>query len=275
MFMYNDHFGLTQKPFNLSPDPSFLYFTRGHRSALAMLEYGIQNESGFTLISGEVGCGKTTLIRYLLGTLDKHYAVGLISNTHESFGDLIDLVLLAFDLEYKGKSNVEKYHTFEEFLLEQYSNGNNTILIVDEAQNLSPKMLEELRVISNINADKDHVFQIVLSGQPEIRDTLRMPELRQFAQRISSDFHLKPLNLAQLTEYIKYRLKIAGAKRMLFSDKAIRMIFNFSKGVPRVANTFCDLSLVYAFADGLESVGWKTVMAVAIDKKNSGAIGIL
>ena len=152
----------------------------------------------------------------------------------------------------KIKSNIEKYHTLENFLIEQYGLGRNTILIVDEAQNLSPRMLEELRVISNINSEKDQVFQIVLSGQPEIRETLRMPELKQFAQRISSDFHLTPLTIEQLTEYIKYRLKVAGTKRMLFSDKAIRMVFNFSKGVPRVANTFCDLSLVYAFADGLE-----------------------
>jgi len=273
--MYNDHFGLKEKPFSLSPDPEFLYFTSSHRLAMTMLEYGIQNESGFTLISGDVGCGKTTLIRYLLRNMDSSHIVGLISNTHSSFGDLIDLVLLAFDLDYKDKSNIEKYHTFENFLLEQYSLGKSTVLIVDEAQNLSPRMLEELRIISNINSDKDQVFQIVLSGQPEIRETLRMPELKQFAQRISSDFHLKPLTLEQLEEYIKYRLKVAGANRMLFTDKAIRMVFNFSKGVPRVANTFCDLALIYAFADGLDTVDWKTVMSVAIDKKNSGAIGIL
>lgn len=273
--MYNDHFGLIQSPFKLSPDPGFLYFTRGHKLALSMLEYGIQNESGFTLISGEVGCGKTTLIRYLLKNLDERYAVGLISSTHESFGDLIDLVLHAYGLEYKNKSNIEKFDTFETFLLDQYRHGNNTILIVDEAQNLTPKMLEELRVISNINTDKDHVFQIIMSGQPEIRETLRLPELRQFAQRISSDFHLSPLDLEQMSEYINYRLKVAGATQSLFTDKAIRMIFNISKGVPRVANTFCDLSLIYAFADGLEIVDWKTVMAVAVDKKNSGAIGIL
>ncbi len=274
--MYKKHFGLSQKPFTLQPDPGFLYFSSSHRMAMTMLEYGIQNESGFTLISGDIGCGKTTLIRYLLGNLDENnHVVGLVSNTHEAFGDLIDLALLAFDLDYKNKSNTEKYHTFENFLLEQYSVGKNTILIVDEAQNLSPRMLEELRLISNINADQDHIFQVILSGQPEIRETLKLPELKQFSQRISSDFHLKPLTREQLAEYIKYRLKIAGAKRMLFTDKAIRMVFNFSKGVPRVANTFCDLSLVYAYADELEIVDWKTVMAVAIDKKDSGAIGIL
>ena len=273
--MYEQHFGLKEKPFTLSPDPSFLYFASNHQLAMTMLQYGIENKAGFTLISGDVGCGKTTLIRHLLNQLTEEFTIGLISNTHASFGDLIDLVLHAFDLSYKDKSNIEKFHTFESFLVNQYSRGRNTLLIVDEAQNLNPKMLEELRIISNINADKDQVLQVVLSGQPEIRETLKLPELKQFAQRISSDFHLDPLTLEQLTGYIKYRLKIAGVSHDLFTQKAIRMIYNFSKGVPRLANTFCDLSLVYAFADGLDVVDWKTVMRVAIDKKNKGALGIL
>lgn len=273
--MYEKHFGLLEKPFTLSPDPGFLYFASNHQLALTMLQYGIENKAGFTLISGEVGCGKTTLIRYLLNQLSDNFTIGLISNTHASFGDLIDLVLHAFDLSYSNKTNIEKYHTFESFLVNQYSLGKNTLLIVDEAQNLSPKMLEELRIISNINADKDQVLQVVLSGQPEIKDTLKLPELKQFAQRISSDFHLDPLSLDQLSGYIKYRLKVAGATHGLFTNKAIRMIYNLSKGVPRLANTFCDLSLVYAFADGLDVVDWKTVMKVAIDKKNKGALGVL
>ena len=273
--MYEEYFGLVEKPFTLSPDPSFLYFTSNHRTALTMLEYGIENRAGFTLISGEVGCGKTTLIRHLLEQLNSEYTVGLISNTHTSFGDLMDLVLLAFDLDYKDKSNTEKYHIFETFLIEQYASGNNTILIVDEAQNLNPYMLEELRVISNINAGKDQVIQVILSGQPEIRDTLRLPELRQFAQRVSSDFHIEPLDMDQLSDYIQHRLDRAGARRELFTSKAIRMVFNFSRGIPRIANTFCDLALVYAFADGLEEVDWRTVMRVAVDKKNKGALGII
>ena len=273
--MYEEHFGLLEKPFTLSPDPSFLYFTDAHRMAMTMLEYGIENRAGFTLISGEVGCGKTTLIRHLLERLDSEYTVGLISNTHSSFGDLMDLVLLAFDLDYKDKSNTEKYHIFESYLIDQYSQGKNTILIVDEAQNLTPFMLEELRVISNINAGKDQVIQVVLSGQPEIRDTLRLPELRQFAQRISSDFHIEPLDMDQLSEYIHHRLGKAGAQRELFTQKAIRMVFNFSRGIPRLANTFCDMALVYAFADGLKEVDWRTVMRVAVDKKNKGALGII
>ncbi len=273
--MYEQHFGLTEKPFTLSPDPSFLYFASNHQLAMTMLQYGIENKAGFTLISGDVGCGKTTLIRYLLKELSDNYSIGLISNTHESFGDLMDLVLHSFELNYKNKTNIEKYNTFESFLVSQYRLGKNTLLIVDEAQNLSPKMLEELRIISNINADKDQVIQVVLSGQPEIRDTLKLPELRQFAQRVSSDFHLDPLTLDQITGYIKYRLDIAGASHNLFTDKAIRMVFNFSKGVPRLVNTFCDMSLVYAYADGLDIVDWKTVMRVAIDKKNKGALGIL
>lgn len=273
--MYEQHFGLKEKPFSLSPDPSFLYFSKGHRLALTMLEYGVESRSGFTLISGEVGCGKTTLIRHFLSKLSDRFTVGLVSNTHASFGSLIDLVLLSFDLDYRDKSDIEKYHIFESFLIEQYSQGKNTVLIIDEAQNLKPQMLEELRIISNINADKDQLIQIVLTGQPEVRETLRKPEMKQFAQRISSDFHLEPLTYKQLTEYITHRIAVAGSNRPLFTAKAIRMVFNFSRGVPRIANSFCDMSLVYAFADGLQQVDWKTVMQVAIDKKNMGALGIL
>lgn len=273
--MYEEHFGLNEKPFALSPDPSFLYFSRGHRLAMTMLQYGLENRVGFTLISGEVGCGKTTLLRHLLSTLEEQYTVGLISNTHASFGSVIDLVLLSFDLEYKNKSALEKYHTFELFIIDQYSKGKNTLLIIDEAQNLSIEMLEELRVISNINADKDQVIQIILTGQPEIRDTLRLPQMKQFAQRISSDFHLEPLSYPQIIDYIGHRMEIAGSPKNLFTNNAMRMVFNLSKGVPRLINSFCDLSLVYAFADGLDHVDWRTVIRVAEDKKSSGALGIL
>lgn len=273
--MYEQHFGLAEKPFSLSPDPTFLYYSRGHRRAMTMLEYGLTNQSGFTLISGEVGCGKTTLIRSLLSNLDDTFEVGLISNTHTAFGDLMDLVLLSFDLDYRDKTNTEKYHTIENFLIEQYSVGKNTVLVIDEAQNLSADMLEELRVISNINADKDQVMQIILSGQPEVRDTLKQPGMRQFAQRISSDFHLDPLDLRQIEKYIKHRVKIAGSEKDLFTEKAARLIFKFSHGIPRLINTFCDLSLVYAYADELDQVDWRTVMRVAIDRKNQGSLGIL
>ena len=273
--MYENHFGLKEKPFSLSPDPSFLYFSKGHGLALTMLEYGVESKSGFTLISGEVGCGKTTLIRHFLGRLGEEFTVGLVSNTHTAFGELIELVLLAFDLDYKNKTSVEKYHLLETFLIDQYAQGKTTILIVDEAQNLTPNMLEELRVISNINAEKDQLIQIVLTGQPELRDTLKKPELKQFAQRISSDFHLEPLSYKELTEYIKHRVVVAGANRQLFSSKAIRMVFNFSRGIPRVANSFCDMGLVYAYADGLPYVDWQTIMRVAIDKKKMGALGLL
>ena len=273
--MYEEFFGLKEKPFSLSPDPSYLYLGENHRMAMTMLEYGIENHAGFTLISGEVGCGKTTLIRYLLNRLDERYEVGLISNTHPSFGELIDLVLHSYDLDYSNKSNIEKYHTLESFLIDQYAIGKTTLLIVDEAQNLSTRMLEELRIISNINADKDQVLQVILSGQPEVRDILRLPHLRQFAQRVSSDFHLEPLTLEQLSKYIKHRLEVSGVTREIFTKKATRMIFNFSQGVPRIANTFCEISLVYAFADRLNVVDWKTVMRVAIDKKNKGSLGVL
>ncbi len=157
--MYEEHFGLKEKPFTLSPDPSFLYFSKEHRLAMTILEYGVENQAGFTLISGEVGCGKTTLIRHFVNHLNKRFTVGSVNNTHESFGSLMDLVLLSFNLDYKNKSNIEKYHLLETFLIDQYQQGHNTILIIDEAQNLKPNMLEELRVISNVNADKDQLIQ--------------------------------------------------------------------------------------------------------------------
>ena len=273
--MYEQHFDLAEKPFSLSPDPSFLYFSKGHLRAMTMLEYGLTNQAGFTLISGEVGCGKTTLIRRLLSNLDDSYEVGLISNTHAAFGDLMDLVLHSFDLDYTNKSTMEKYRIFEKFLIDKYSEGKNTVLVVDEAQNLNAEMLEELRVISNINSEKDQVLQVILSGQPEVRDTLKQPGMRQFAQRISSDFHLEPLGLKQIEKYIKHRVKTAGCERDLFTDKAAQLIFKFSHGIPRLINSFCDMALVYAFADDLDEVDWRTVMRVAVDRKNQGSLGIL
>ena len=168
--MYESFYGFREKPFSLLPDPGFLYFTRKHRLALAMLEYGLANQAGFTVISGDIGTGKTTLIRHLLNSLDQELTIGLITNTHQSIGELMQWVLLAFDLDYRDKSPVEMYRMLVDFVIEQYAQGRRTVLIVDEAQNLAVETLEELRMLSNINADKDQVLQIVLVGQPELRE---------------------------------------------------------------------------------------------------------
>ena len=274
--MYEQHFGLNAKPFSLSPDPEFLYFGENHRRAMTMLHYGIENHAGYTLISGEVGCGKTTLIRYLIASLDDDYEIGLMSNTHPSFGSTIDLILLAFDVTSAKRSKVEKYKALEKFLIQKYSQGKKAVLIVDEAQNLTAMMLEELRLISNINADKDQVLQVIISGQPEIRALLEKNQLRQFRQRISSDFHLEPLTLDQTACFIDHRLKISGcqSERQIFTRHAKRLIHLFARGTPRLINKYCELCMVYAYADKDEIIDWRTVMVVIRDQRSNSSFGI-
>ena len=268
--MYEAHYGFTEKPFSLLPDPGFLYLSRRHGMAFAMLQYGVTHQAGFTVIAGEVGSGKTTLIRHLLNEVPGHLTVGLISNAHSSFGELLQWVSLAFNLPYQNKEKVELYAQFQEFMIGEYQAGRSTVLIIDEAQNLSVETLEELRMLSNINADKDHLLQLVLVGQPELRDTLRRPELRQFAQRISVAYYLKDLDERETTDYIRHRLRTAGGREDLFDDAAIRAVHRFSRGVPRLINNLCDLALVYGFALERDTITADVVEEVARDKADSG-----
>ena len=244
-----------RKPFSLLPDPSFLYLGRPHSMAYAVLEYGVLSQAGFTVITGEVGCGKTTLIRHLLNQLDSSVTVGLISNTGNVSGDLLRWILLAFRQDYKNKEAVELHEVFEDFLIAEYAAGRRTVLLVDEAQNLTVQTLEELRMLSNINADKDLLLQIVLVGQPELKRKLERPELHQFAQRISASYHLGTLSEAETVAYIHHRLTHAGAKQDLFTPEACSTIHAYSSGVPRIINLLCDTALVYGFAEAVPEIG--------------------
>lgn len=268
--MYESFYGFSEKPFSLLPDPGFLYESSKHRMAATMLEYGLMNMAGITVITGEVGAGKTTLIRHLLNTIDSNTTVGLISNTHKSFGELLQWVHMAFGLEYRGKDKVELYHDFEQFIVKEYAKGNRTVLIIDEAQNMAPETLEELRMLSNINADKDQVLQLVLVGQPELRATLNRTDLRQFAQRISSSYHLEALSMAETRGYIRHRLKTAGGNIDLFKDEACEEVWRCSRGVPRLINTLCDTALVYGFAEQISSIDAELVRDVAREKASTG-----
>ena len=192
--MYEAFYGFREKPFSIIPDPSFLYFSTKHQMAFDLLEYGLMNQAGFNVITGEIGTGKTTLIRHLLGQMGPDTTVGLISNTHRSFGELLQWILFAYGLEYRGKEKVEMFHTFLDFMMEEYAQNKRTVLIVDEAQNMAPETLEELRMLSNVNADKDQILQVILVGQAQLRDLLRRPDLEQFAQRIAVDYHLEALD---------------------------------------------------------------------------------
>jgi len=268
--MYENFYGFREKPFSLLPDAGFLYLSNKHRMALTLLEYGLMNQAGFTVISGDIGTGKTTLIRQLLNNIDPLITVGLMSNTHRSFGDLMQWIALAFGLPHQGKDKVQLYREFMDFIIEEYAHGRRTVLIVDEAQNLPADTLEELRMLSNVNADKDQVLQIILVGQRELRDTLRRPELVQFAQRIGVDYHLDPLNEEETSDYIQHRCKIAGGKAELFSAQARQAVFEHTGGVPRLVNLLCDTALVYGYAEQRERLDARLIHDVARDKQQGG-----
>ncbi|MGB5443816.1 MAG: AAA family ATPase [Gammaproteobacteria bacterium] len=241
-----------------------------HSMALTLLEYSLMNHTGFTVISGEIGTGKTTLIRHVLNHMDRDHTVGLISTTHRSFGELLQWILLAFNLDHANMSKVEMYQCFINFIINEYAHNRSTILIVDEAQNLSVEVLEELRMLSNINADKDQALQIILVGQRELRETLQRPELAQFAQRISVDFHLQPLSEDETITYIRHRLHTAGGDPDIFDLPACQTVYHYSGGVPRLINVLCDTALVYGYAEQEQRIDARLVTDVAHEKQQGG-----
>ncbi|MEL6212383.1 MAG: AAA family ATPase, partial [Pseudomonadota bacterium] len=215
--MYEEFFGLNEKPFSIQPDPSFLYWGRSHRLAYAMLEYGVLNHAGISIITGEIGCGKTTLIHRLLDQLSDTHTIALLSNIQAGRGDLLSWVLMGFGQSFSGKSHVELFAELQNFFISEYAKGRRVVLIIDEAQNLSVDMLEEIRMLSNINAGKDQLLQLILVGQPELKNLLNRGDMLQLAQRVGSDFHLTPLSREEVDAYIDTRLSIAGGSRRIFS----------------------------------------------------------
>ncbi len=270
--MYEEFYGLKEKPFSIQPDPEFLYFGRRHTYAYAMMMYGVKNGAGFSVISGEIGCGKTTLVRHLLNNLNSNHIVGLVYNTHRDIADLLEWIMLSFGLPYDGMSKVALYDSFQRFLIEQYGLGKRALLIVDEAQNLNPDALESLRMLSNINADKYQLLQVILVGQPQLKTLLMRPDLQQFAQRVAVDFHIKPLNSTDVQDYIKHRLSIAGRDTPLFTAEACTRIAEASHGVPRSINILCDTALVYGFSAESELIDVTLVEEVLSDKAEYGAL---
>ncbi len=268
--MYESFYGFREKPFSLLPDPEFLYLGRQHSAAFAMLEYGLMHHLGITVITGEIGSGKTSLVRHLLNKLESNVAVGLIANTHQSFGELMPWVAFAFGLQYRNKTKVELYEAFVHFLIKEYAKGNRAVLIIDEAQNLNTDTLEELRMLSNINTDKDQVLQLILLGQPELRDMLRQRDLEQFAQRIAANYHLEPLGAEETRVYIHHRLRVAGGDPALFDSAACEIVYEHSRGTPRLINILCDMALVYGFAEQKRKVDAKILGEVISDKTRGG-----
>jgi general secretion pathway protein A len=264
--MYEAYYQLREKPFSILPDPDLIYWGRMHTMAFTMLEFGIMNNAGFTVITGEIGSGKTTLLRYLLRRISPSVTVGLISSSPQGRHELLQMILMALEQSFEGDYPI-LFKRLQDFLYGQFANGRRTILIIDEAQNLEPDALEHLRMLSNINADKFQILQLILVGQPQLRDMLMSPQLHQFAQRISSDFHLSPLDPKEVAKYIAFRLEAVGSRRFLFTEEACALIATASGGIPRMINVLCDTALVYGFAGDRKVVGQDIVREVIADKQ--------
>jgi general secretion pathway protein A len=264
--IYTEYFGLKERPFSLVPDPEFLYWSAPHSRAFSMLEYGIMTRSPITLITGEVGAGKTTILHHLLKSVTDDVSIGLVSNAHGDRGELLRWVLLALNQPAQPQETyVDLFGRFQKHLIDEYAAGRRVILIFDEAQNLSRESLEELRMFTNINSNKDELLQLVLVGQPELRDIIRRPDLRQFAQRVSAAFHLTAMDVPTVRAYIRHRLKVAGAKSDIFSVSASDLIHEATGGVPRLVNQLCDFAMVYAFTKNVSRVMRLTVQQVLDD----------
>jgi type II secretory pathway predicted ATPase ExeA len=267
--VYESFYGLRIHPFSLVPDPAFLYLGRKHKVALSLLEYGLLNRSTFTVITGEPGTGKTTLLNTILDRSEREITLGVLSHTHAGLGSLLPWVLMTFGLDGKGMDNVEQYRAFSNFLIQEHAQHRQVVLTVDEAQNLGPAMLEELRLLSNLNDGRRHTLQIILSGQPDLRRLLQRPELVQLAQRISVDYHLEPFGEEETPEYIRHRLKVAGGPVTVMSDAACRVVHRLTGGNPRLINQLCDVSLAYGFAEQAPHVTAHLVVKSAIDRTAS------
>ena len=263
---YLGHFNLTDQPFRLTPDPDYLYWSKQHARAKAYMESTIWLSDGFVVITGEIGSGKTTLLQSFLSELEDDVVYAVVSQTQLTPTQFLQAVLTEFGFKPFNKRKVELLDMLNMFLIEQYSSGKKVVLIVDEAQNLSRKVLEEVRMLSGIETHKEKVLRIILAGQPELRETLDSPSLKQLVQRIRLRFHLGPLDRREMREYIEHRVEIAGGEgARLFDEDCFDAIHRYTGGVPRLINTLCDSALLCAFADEKTTVGLDDIKAAVAE----------
>ena len=261
---YLEHFNLVEQPFRLTPDPDFVYWSKQHSRAKAYMESTIWLADGFVVITGEIGSGKTTLLQSFLSELEDDVVYAVLSQTQLSPTEFLQAALTEFGFKPFNKRKVELLDMLNMFLIEQYTNGKKVVLIVDEAQNLSKKVLEEIRMLSGIETHKEKVLRIILAGQPELKDTLEAPGMRQLLQRVRLRFHVGPLDKRELREYIEHRIHVAGHDDgHLFADDTFELIHRYSGGVPRLTNTLCDTALLCAYADDHKVVGVSDIRAAA------------
>src|ERR1700677_722871 len=253
--MYLQFFGLAEKPFAITPDPRYLYLSGRHADALAHLVYGINEAGGFIQLTGEVGTGKTTTIRSLLARAPKNAEIALILNPRLSAGEFLLALCEELGLGADDAGNAkELVDLLNRYLLRAHAQGRRVVLIVDEAQNLAPEVLEHIRLLTNLETETQKLLQIILIGQPELRKLLAREDLRQLAQRITGRYHLDPLSREETVAYVRHRLRVAGATVDIFTRGALREIYNVSRGIPRVINIICDRALLGAYTQDLHQV---------------------
>jgi general secretion pathway protein A len=271
--MYERFYELRERPFALSPDPDYLYPSRVHREALDYLRYGLESHAGFVVITGEIGSGKTTLLQTLLRGLDSDTTVGRIVNTMLEPRELLETIMIDFGLDPSGRSKPIMLRDLAQYLVDQRLAGRLVLLVIDEAQNLSVAALEELRMLSNLETEKSKLLQIVLVGQPNLRDKLAAPELEQLRQRITVSYHLQPLDAEETVNYINHRLRRAAIGAPLeFPRDATDLIHGRSRGVPRIINVICDAALVFGYAEERRQVDSPLVSEVLAELETTGIL---
>lgn len=266
--MYCEFYGLKEEPFNVTSDPAFFFLSSSHKEALAHFVYGVTQRKGIIVLSGEIGAGKTTLCKVFLNQSEqKNIKTAFIINPNFSTKELIEAIVADFGIATNRRTKLALVAQLNQFLLEESMRGNNAVLIIDEAQNLRLNQMEEIRLLSNLETDKDKLLQIVLLGQPELKFKLNLERLIQLQQRVAVRYHIKPLKKTELRDYIDHRLKIAGSEldRIHFAEEVIEIVYNFSRGIPRLVNTLCDRCLLAGFNAQTNKIDKKIIQA-ALDE---------
>lgn len=254
--MYCEFYGLKERPFNVTSDPAFFFLSKKHEEALAHLVYGASQRKGIVVLTGEIGTGKTTLCRFFLNQLSQNVKTAFILNPNLPEAELLEAIVKDFGIKTQHKSRLSLIWELNKFLLAESEAGNNVLLIIDEAQNLKPNLLEQVRLLSNLETEKEKLLQIILVGQPELNQRLNLFDLRQLRQRVMVRYHIMPLEENEIKGYITHRLNIAGpAKKIEFTDEATALISNFSGGTPRLINMVCDRSLLAGFVAETNIIG--------------------
>ena len=261
--MYNKFYGFSEAPFNMTPSSRFFFESTKHTEALSTMVYAVEQRKGFVVITGEIGSGKTTICRTMLNQLDSHTETALITNTHISGKDLLCTILEDLEVDYQSGSKARLLSQLNSYLIQQIQNDKNVVLIIDEAQNLSPSVLEEVRMLSNLETENEKLIQIIFLGQPELKQKLALNRLEQLRQRIAVFYHLSALNEEETKGYILHRLKVAsGTDREYFTEGALRLIYPFTRGTPRLINQICDSALLSGYIYGVDMVDEKIMHEV-------------